>query len=173
MTAALAPTLERWIARFRGPLTGLRASWGSDWGQAEELSMDTFVQAWLGRGRLRGDPEDTAVVGPWLRGIAKNLSRTSRRNAKRHRLEPLPANVAAPATAADDRLDVLRTGFRELRAEHQTVLRMFYLDEASTKEVAALLDLTEKAVESRLFQARRALRAQTERIQAATAGDSR
>ncbi len=47
MTAPLDPTLERWIALFRGPLTGLLASWGTDWRQAEELAMDTFAEAWL------------------------------------------------------------------------------------------------------------------------------
>jgi len=50
---------------------------------------------------------------------------------------------------------------------------MFYLDEASTREVAALLMLTEKAVEGRLHQARRALREKADRLLAATAGGSR
>ncbi len=49
---------------------------------------------------------------------------------------------------------------------------MFYLDEASTREVAALLFLSEKAVEGRLYQARRALRELAERIHAAAAGGS-
>lgn len=174
MASDLDPLLERWIARFRGPLVGLLASFGADWGTAEELAMDTFAEAWLGRGRLRGDPEDSAIVGPWLRGIAKNLAHGHRRRFRRQ--QPLPADLPAPADATDldeDRLELLRNGFRELRPEHQTVLRMFYLEEASTREVAALLDVTAKAVESRLGHARRALRTATDRIAARTTGGVR
>ncbi|MCR9244787.1 MAG: sigma-70 family RNA polymerase sigma factor [bacterium] len=173
MAANLDPTLELWIARFRGPLIGLLASWGEDWRSAEELAMDTFAEAWLSRRRLRGDASDTAVVGPWLRGIAHNLSRHGRRRRARQRLEALPAELPAPVDTPDDRIEILRRGFAELRPEDQTVLRMFYLDESSTREVAALLELTEKAVESRLYQARRALRALTDRMSSPTAGGAR
>lgn len=175
MTVSLDPTLEQWIARFRGPLTGLLASWGADWQQAEELSMDAFAEAWLGRDRLRGDATDSLVVGPWLRGIALHLWRSQRRKVRRLRQEALPADdaLATPVDTEDARLEALREGFAQLRPELQTVLRMFYLDAANTREVAALLDLTEKAVENRLYQARRALRAQAERIHTAATGGSR
>ncbi|MCA8952236.1 MAG: sigma-70 family RNA polymerase sigma factor [Planctomycetes bacterium] len=170
MTGALDPLLERWIALFRGPLTGLLASGGASWHEAEELAMDTFAEAWLGRDRLRGDAQDSAVVGPWLRGIARNLEHSRRRRAAVHRFEPLPPELAAPSAETDERLEALRIAFGELRPEHQTVLRMFYLDAASTKEVAALLDVTPKAIESRLFQARRALRVAADRVRATAAG---
>ncbi|MCA8963665.1 MAG: sigma-70 family RNA polymerase sigma factor [Planctomycetes bacterium] len=175
MTAHLDPVLDQWIARFRGPLTGLLASWGADWGEAEELAMDTFAEAWLGRERLRGSMADSRVVGPWLRGIAANLHRSRQRSARRLRLEPLheDAAVAPSPEHPDERLDVLRAAFALLRTDQQMVLRMFYLDEASTREVAALLMLTEKAVEGRLHQARRALREKADRLLAATAGGSR
>lgn len=175
VTAPLDPVLDQWIARFRGPLTGLLASWGSDWAMAEELAMDTFAEAWLGRARLRGKPSDSQVVGPWLRGIAANLHRSSKRRLRRLRQEPLheDAAVAPSPDHPDDRLDTLRAAFAQLRADQQMVLRMFYLDEASTREVAALLALTEKAVEGRLHQARRALREKANRMLAATTGGSR
>jgi len=177
MAAPLDTTLEQWIARFRGPLTGLLASWGSDWGAAEELAMDTFAEAWLSRDRLRGRQRDSNVVGPWLRGIAANLHRSRQRKLRRRRQEPLPDDGVVALTAAEtdteERLDLLRRAFARLRPDQQTVLRMFYLDEASTREVAALLALTEKAVEGRLYQARRALRAHVERLDPAPTGGSR
>lgn len=175
MTAPLDPVLDQWIARFRGPLTGLLASWNSDWAEAEELAMDTFAEAWLGRARLRGNPEDPQVVGPWLRGIAANLHRSRKRMVRRMRQEPRIEDAAAapPPDRPDDRLDALRAAFVQLRTEQQTVLRMFYLDEASTRDVAALLGLTAKAVEGRLHQARRALRDKATRMLAATTGGTR
>ena len=43
---------------------------------------------------------------------------------------------------------------------------MHYLEETSAKDVAALLGLTNKAVESRLYQARKALRSEVNRADA-------
>lgn len=176
MAPSLDPILEQWIARFRGPLVGLLASWGANWGEAEDLAQDTFCEVWLSIDRLRGSRKDSRVVGPWLRGIAANLHRTKNRLAhKRKQVALTDGEVLATPIAddeTDERLGALRTAFAQLRTEHQTVLRMFYLDEASTREVAALLFLSEKAVEGRLYQARRALRELAERIHAAAAGGS-
>ena len=55
--------------------------------------------------------------------------------------------------------------FARLSLAHQTVLRVYYLEETGAREVAALLGITPKAVEDRLYQARRALR---ERLGSAT-----
>jgi RNA polymerase sigma-70 factor, ECF subfamily len=173
MTDGLDPILEQWLALFRAPLVGLIASWGADWATAEELAQDTFAEAWLARERLRGDPADHRTVGPWLRGIAHHLHLARRRQDQRRRLQPLPDELPSPMPEPDERLDVLRAAFAQLRDEHQTILRMFYLDETTTREVAALLDRTPKAIESQLFAARRALRAHTLRLQSAEQGASR
>jgi RNA polymerase sigma factor (sigma-70 family) len=167
MTDPLDPTLEQWLARFRAPLVGLIASWGAEWAAAEELAMDTFAEAWLARHRLRGDPTDDRVIGPWLRGIAHNLQHARLRQVRRQRFEALPSELPSPSPVADERLDALRAAFAQLRDDQQTILRMFYLDETSTREVAALLELTPKAVESRLHAARAVLRQHAQRLLAA------
>lgn len=158
----LDPQLEQWLSHFRGPLIGMLASWGSDWRSAEELAMDTFAEAWLGRDRMRAAPDDLDAVGGWLRGIAQNLWRAKRRKLRRvTSLEDHAEGIADAAAATgedDERHEALRRGFAELRVEHQEVLRMHYLEETTAREVAALLGETQKAVEMRLYQARRALR---------------
>lgn len=160
--APLAPELERWIAAFRGPLIGWLASRGTSWGEAEELAMDTFAEAWLGRERLRAAPDDLAAIGGWLRGIAHNLLQTWRRSRARA-LPLLVAEPAAPTEEPNDRQDALRAAFPHLPADQQEILRMYYLDATSAVEVAALLGVTTKAVEGRLSRARLALREHTER----------
>ncbi|MEQ1890907.1 MAG: sigma-70 family RNA polymerase sigma factor [Planctomycetota bacterium] len=155
--------LERWIAAFRGPLIGLLASWGLEWGAAEELAQDVFAEAWLGRARFTGRADDHANVGAWLSGIARNLYRTRRREATRSGLQALPADLAAAAPEEDERRAELVAAFAELSEAHQTVLRMHYLEETSAREVAALLLISPKAVEDRLYQARKALRERLER----------
>lgn len=177
MAPFLDPVLEQWIARFRGPLVGLLASWGANWSDAEDLAQDTFCEAWLSIDRFKGSKKDSRVVGPWLRGIAANLHRSKRRKMQKLRQVTLAdgPELAAPfaAEGEDGRLVALRAAFALLRTDHQTVLRMFYLDEASTREVAALLFLSEKAVEGRLYQARRALRESAARLVAQAGGGSR
>ncbi|QDV05635.1 RNA polymerase sigma factor [Planctomycetes bacterium Poly30] len=156
---------ERWIDAFRGPLVGLLASWGSDWAAAEELAVDAFAEAWVGRERFRGDPQDLGAAGAWLKGIAFRL-----RGAQQRRLRRLPTlsaerpEPAAPEEEPDERREHLALGFARLKPEHQTVLRMYYLEETSAAEVAALLGLTPKAVEARLYQARKALRVKVHQV---------
>ena len=161
--------LERWIQAYRGPLIGLIASWGSDWRAAEELAQSVFAEAWMARERFLADPNDLAAVGAWLRGIAFRLScAEGRRNQAR--AAPLAAEPAVEPDEPDDRRALLSRAFAELSAPHQTVLRMHYLEETTAREVAALLGLTPKAVESRLYQARKELRSRVERLQQAAQG---
>lgn len=157
MTLPRDVPLERWIEAFRGPLIGLLASWGSDWRAAEELAQDVFAEAWVARARFRASHGDLRAAGAWLRGIAWNLHCAARRGAAR-RPGPLDPAEAEPAEPVDQRRDLLVTAFAALEPRHQTVLRMAYLEDSSTVEVAALLGITQKAAENRLYQARRALR---------------
>jgi RNA polymerase sigma-70 factor (ECF subfamily) len=164
--ASLTPNaadLERWIEQFRGPLVGLLASWGRDWRAAEELAQDCFAQAWLSRERFVGNPNSLLAVGAWLRGIAFRLHAAGQRREAARPAESLENEPAAPVSEQDERREVLARAFAKLTAPQQTVLRMHYLEESSAAEVAALLGLSAKAVEGRLYQARRALREIVER----------
>jgi RNA polymerase sigma factor (sigma-70 family) len=173
---ATAPVLDaeltHWLRTFRGPLVGFLASRGADWAAAEELAQDTFTEAWLGRARLRAAPDDLDAVGGWLRGIAQNLLRARLRALRR--VEPLSgAEGVTPAAPPDERRELLRAAFGRLRPELQEILRMHYLEATSAREVAALLGVTTKAVEGRLYQARRALRSLVEHATRATEGSIR
>ena len=150
---------ERWVERFRGPLIGLLASWGSDWRQAEELAQDTFAEAWIGRKRFDGSVFDMHTAGAWLRGIAFHLHQAAQRKNTRSRTTPLTDPLPLPEEEPEDpRMDALRAAFARLSAPHQTILRMHYLEEVRARDVAALLGMTPKAVENRLYEARKALK---------------
>ncbi|MBI5431851.1 MAG: sigma-70 family RNA polymerase sigma factor [Planctomycetes bacterium] len=144
---------------FRGPLIGLLASWGRNWRDAEEFAADAFAEAWIARSRFLGDPHDVEAVGAWLRGIAFRLHSASQRNAAVRRAEPLDrVEPAEAAVEADERSDVLAAALAKLKPAQQTILRMHYLEQTNVREVAALLGVTVKAAEERLYQARKELR---------------
>ena len=156
----LAKTLDR----FRGPLIGLIASWGASYADAVELAQDSFADAYLSRDCCRGDCEDPAVFGRWLRGVARNKFRYEMRSRKRReqRVAPVdPSNLEAAAETPqvqDERLTRLRAAVENLPVKQRQVVMMHYLEETSVNEVAALLSVSAKSVEGRLYQARRALK---------------
>lgn len=148
--------LERLIARWRGPLVGLLSARGLDAQTASELAQDVFAEAWMGRARFRGDADDDAAVGRWLAGIARNLQRA---HARRPRALPLEdaGDPAAETTMPDDSGAMVRAAIERLPDNEREVVRMFYLEETTTRQVAALLCLTERAVEGLLRRARKRL----------------
>ena len=152
--------IEPLIRRYRGPLIGLIASWGVPWGEAVELAQDCFAEAFLARQRFRMDDRDPeALAGRWLRGIARNLFRDwSRRSKKRG--QPLP-NTELPAPADGEtstRNEQVRRAIDRLPEKQRRVVLMVYLEEASLKDAGTLLGISTRAVEGRLYQARRNLR---------------
>ncbi len=156
--------LAELIDTFRGPLVGLIAAWGASWVDANEIAQDSFSEAYLRRSACRGDWRDPAVFGPWLRGVARNVHRNRGRADRRRRLRIVASDkvvqaAAAPIemAAATERVLALRDAIERLPAKQRAVVLMHYLEETRVADVAALLGVTAKAVEGRLYQARRTL----------------
>lgn len=153
------------IDRFRGPLVGLIASWGAPLADACELAQDSLADAYLNRGKCVGDISSAEVYGRWLRGVAKNKFRNwirsrNRRERREKTLEATHLEYSAPDDSchSDPRIAQLRGEIDRLPAKLRQAVLMHYLEETSVKDVAALLGVTPKAVEGRLYQARRKLK---------------
>lgn len=145
------------IPRFRAPLIGFFAGQGTPWGEASDLAQDVFVAAYLGQAALRGSLEDRAAVGRWLRGIARNKLRERARRRSRERHDAIdPALLPQPETsdAVDAPAAALRRAIDALPENLRTVVYMHHLDEVAVADVAALLGLSARAVEGRLYRAR-------------------
>jgi RNA polymerase sigma factor (sigma-70 family) len=157
--------LTAYINTYRGPLIGLLASWGAPWDEAVEIAQDSFAEAWINRQSCRGNWKELDVFGRWLRGVARNRFRTWARSNWRGRarmvaLSPeLLEQLAAPQDPEPlEHLEALRQAIKRLPVRLRQVVLMHYLEESSVKEVAALLSVSPKTVEGRLYQARRTLR---------------
>jgi len=156
-------SLDALIARWRGPLVGLFLARGLGRGMSHELTGEVFVEAWLGlrEGRFHRNVEDQAAVGAWLRGIARNLAAA---HSRRTRSAPRSvdqgelSNVAEVDAPAPDSDQALRQAIDRLPRALREVVLVRYLDEHTGIEAAAILGLTEKAVERRAARARDMLR---------------
>ena len=118
----------------------------------DDAVQETFIAVLRG---LRGLREPAALHG-WVRRIAVRESvRVSRRvDTSSYDWSEL---VAAPAPDLDAVVDV-RAALEDLTPEHRAVLVLRDLDGLSEAEVAAMLDVPEGTVKSRLHRARAALR---------------
>lgn len=122
-----------------------------------DVLQDTFVAAWNGAGRWRGDGE----VAAWLWGIAV------RRLVSRLRGRPAPAVGAAvdtPLASAEEQVLLgvehgdLGTALRGLSPELRAVMQATALDGLTDREAAQLLGLPLGTVKGRLRKAKAQLR---------------
>lgn len=169
--------LDDLIARFRGPLVGLLASWGASPRDAMELAQDSFAEAYLARERFEGDWSDAGAAGAWLRGIANKLwlahgRKTRRPDAiARRELAPAEPELTEPEAGEDDTAARLRALIDALPPKWRTVLHLRYVEDSGLTEIAGLLGISERAVEGRLHRARRALKKQLDAAACGAAGD--
>lgn len=149
-----------WLYRFVRRYVG-------DSEEAYDLVQESFASAWSALGRY--DPE--RPFGIWLRRIALNKCRDrARRNAVRRAVfgflggaEPERTDVAdsAPtpdaATAADHALRRLDGALAALPAALKEPLVLTAIEGLSHKEAGELLGLNPKAVETRVYRAKKRL----------------
>ncbi|MFI5886739.1 RNA polymerase sigma factor [Streptomyces sp. NPDC051554] len=132
-----------------------------DWAQAEDIVSLTFLDAWRLRGKV---DEEGGSLRPWLLGIATNVTRNTRRAARRHAaaLSRLPRDEVerdfADEVAArlDDtaELALVRTALATLRRAEREVLALCVWSGLDYKAAAEALGVPVGTVRSRLSRAR-------------------
>ena len=136
-------------------------------GQADDaydVLQDSFVAAWLALNRY--DP--ARPFTPWLRRIVLNKCRDlGRRQAVRRMLLRVVAIEAAEPAASEtpiesdlqaDRFNKLDQAVAALPSRYKEPLLLTLMDGMSHEETAAILKISSKAVEMRLYRARQQLR---------------
>jgi RNA polymerase sigma-70 factor (ECF subfamily) len=163
-----ATPLFRFVYRFTGNET-----------DAADLVQETFVKVYLNRAKF----EPKAKFRTWLYTIAKNLCRDWARSRKRKPLltvgeifesEMLAAGasdmprteIANPReeTAREEEARALRAAIAGLPEDLRSGLILFCLEEHSQEEAAILLGCTAKAVETRVYRAKKILRQRLGRL---------
>lgn len=133
--------------------------------QAEDAVQEALASVWLARHRL--DPD--RPIGPYLTTVVLNKCRDQLRKRKAARLfgldtptetlfvadeSPDPEEVAAQR----DELRRLTTEIEQLPIRLREALVLVIMDDRTQAEAAALLGVSEKTVETRIYRARKRLR---------------
>lgn len=148
---------------------------------AEDLTQETFAQAFQGLKDFRGESR----IKTWLYRIAENVynkairrSKALKRDGQETTLENIPSDripdYASPLVAeeqdsrfeghqlrtllTEERLGLTREALKDLPAKMQRCFLLYIHQERKYHEIAALMDLSINTVKSHIHQARKRLK---------------
>ncbi len=127
---------------------------------AEEIINDTLWTVW----QRAGDFRDASQVSTWIMGIAyRRALNTIRRAATHDRVMAREIVDAEPQTSdlgeSIERRVLLNRALAKLPIEQRLVLEFTYYMDHSCEEVAEIMECPVNTVKTRMFNARRKLRA--------------
>lgn len=150
--------LSRLMALYEKDLLRLCAAYLRDRELAQDAVQETFLKAYRGLARFRGDCSEKT----WLTGIAVNTCKNIRRGAwfrqaeRRVPLDSLPLPAPAP-TAGEDSVALAQEVMRLPPKEREAVL-LYYYQGLQANQIARALGISAAAVSKRLKRARERLR---------------
>ena len=134
-----------------------------NWEEAVDLTQETFLTAY----RRQAEFDPSRPVGPWLRGIARNLARNSLRKKNRHRQFLVDGteidNLYALFDSGmddlwEDRLAALDWCIERLPNQQGKAVNLFYRSGMTARSVAESLGVLEGTVFHLMWLARKNLR---------------
>jgi RNA polymerase sigma-70 factor (ECF subfamily) len=153
------------MARYKKPILNFVYRMIGDAHEAEDVAQDVFVHAY--RNLPRFTPRPGAKFSTWLFQLARNaaIDRLRKRGrADFQSLEELkrdfPGMGRNPADQSDlsDLSDLIARAVAALPEDQRTAFVLSEYHGMATAEIAAVMDTSEKSVESRLYRARHTLR---------------
>lgn len=162
--------LHELMTRWQKPLVAFICRHVGSEAEALDLAQETFVRVFESRHRYK----PSAKFSTWMFTIASNLCRNFFRWQSRHPAVSLDAPNAAGHTVADtfesdsespddtatrgELAAAVREQIQALPHDLKTAILLFEYERLSHQEIGAVLGCTAKAVETRLYRARKILR---------------
>ena len=118
---------------------------------------DVFSEAFLAYFKKERTFESEEHRKAWLIRVTINCAKDLLE--QRAQTQQLCEETVADRAAADtDTYIDLHTAIEQLRPEYREVIKLYYLDDLSVREIAQILDKNENTVKTRLSRARDSLR---------------
>ncbi len=170
------------VRRYRTPITNFVYRMLNDYEMAIDLAQETFVRIYTSIGRY----EANYSFSTYIYRIASNLAISEIRKRKRRKVvslfgmftgddgEPIEHDppdkrqLAEDALLEDERKRAVRRAISSLPEKYRTALVLRDIEDHSYEEIAAILDLSEGTVKSRINRARNLLREKLEHVLGST-----
>lgn len=132
-----------------------------DIAQAADIVDDALFDVWRSAGKFAGKSK----VSTWIYSITRNKMVSWLRKTREVTLDDERMVLDIVDTAAtpeetreqEDMKQQLVRMMNHLTDEHRDVLRLTYFEDKSVREVAAILDISDNTVKTRMFYARKRL----------------
>ncbi|AHJ97411.1 RNA polymerase sigma factor [Hymenobacter swuensis] len=170
LQAGQAAAFRTLVERYQGPVYRTALSLLRSPEEAEDVAQEVFVEVYQTIGRFRGE----AALSTWLYRLATSQALKQRRKARaKKRFAFLTSLLGANQEALHERPDnqhplallegrqqqqQLLDAITRLPDSQQVAFTLRHEQELSYEEIAAVLDISQSAVESLLFRARQSLR---------------
>jgi RNA polymerase sigma factor (sigma-70 family) len=143
------------VRRYQSAVRRFLRHLAGDAAAADDLAQETFLQAYRGLVRFRGD----SSFSSWLLGIAHNHFRNARRRHRETVVEAAETDTAVPdSTRASDLREDLSIALEKLEPDEQTALHLFYQQGLTQSEVAVALGWPLGTVKTHLARGKDKLR---------------
>lgn len=146
------------VNRYRNIIYALAAKHVGDLEVAKDITQDVLIDAYLGLSKLR----EPSKFGPWVKAITLNHCFDWRKRISREEL--MDENVVSDSMSPDEDVErrelnaMVHQAISQLSVENQQVIRLFYFDGLSYRQVAEFLNSNPGAVRNRLHESIKRLR---------------
>jgi len=127
-----------------------------------ETALDVLQDVWIKTFRGIRRLKDPGALRPWLYRITHGIAVDRiRKHISRERAEEAHAEEfqeSADLTFAEDDAAAIHEALSELAPKHREVLVLYFLEDFSLAEIAAVVGCSEGTVKSRLHYAKRAMK---------------
>lgn len=148
----MAETFDRFVREHERMVRALAFSWVRNASAADDVTQEAFLRAYRSIATLR----DLSKVKPWLYTLTRNAAMDWLRREKRHRVEELNVDVAAPAERpGDDRAERVARIVDGLREDYRQLVLLRFVDGLSYGEIAEALGMSIGAVGEKLHRVRK------------------
>jgi RNA polymerase sigma-70 factor (ECF subfamily) len=147
------------VDRYEGPLFSAAYRITGSVEDAMDATQNAFVKAYEKLHTF--DPRYRFFSWIYRIAINQSLNLVDRRKTQTEIVDETPSGSRGPAEVYDatEARGHLKRAMLELEPHYRTVIVLKHLEGFSYREIGELLDVSEKTVKSRLFTARRRLRA--------------
>ena len=148
----VATTFALVMARYQGKVYRLCVAYLRDPAWAQDVAQDSLVRVWRALPRYDG----RAALSTFIYVITRNRCLTAL--GGRRTEASLCESAVQTETARQDSGDALRQLVDELPDTTRRIVMLYYFEDESITEVAALVGLPDGTIKTHLFRARRVLR---------------